>query len=149
MDYQLNMFEAMGLPDIEEKKSDSPYSEKTGALIYEPNGICPPHILELFNDQKYRRLMRNIERSSVSEQEKDFLRYAACRHIVFNYSKIADYYAHADAQMQQLMEESALVIIDFNKAIANGYVNLSKGIRNIQMKTGVWASSSPSKSDSE
>jgi hypothetical protein len=50
------------------------------------------------------------------------------RHIVFDYQKIADYYAHASKEIQELMEKSALVIIDFNKAIQNGYVKLSHEI---------------------
>jgi hypothetical protein len=44
---------------------------------------------------------------------------------VFNYSLIADYYAHATPEMQDLMEQSALVILDIDDAIANGYVKLS------------------------
>ena len=64
---------------------------------------------------------------------------AASRHIVFNYSKIADYYAHASSEMQRLMEQSALVIIDIDDAIANGYVKLSKDIQELLDKTGVKA----------
>lgn len=45
---------------------------------------------------------------------------------MFNYSKIADYYASASPEMQELMEDSALVIIDFDDAIAKGYVKLNK-----------------------
>ena len=56
---------------------------------------------------------------------------AASRHIVFNYAKIADYYAHADKEMQELMEQSALVILDIDDAIANGYVKLSKDIEKL------------------
>ncbi|EEP88958.1 transcriptional regulator, partial [Yersinia kristensenii ATCC 33638] len=37
---------------------------------------------------------------------------AAERHTIFNFSKIADYYAHAPADIQALFEQSALVIID-------------------------------------
>ena len=48
---------------------------------------------------------------------------AATRHIVFNYSKIADYYTSASKEMQHLIERSALVIIDFEKAIQYGYVS--------------------------
>ena len=59
--------------------------------------------------------------------------------MVFNYSKIADYYAHSNKEMQQIMEQLALVIIDFNKAIEYGFVKLQKDIqneynRNIQTK---------------
>ena len=42
----------------------------------------------------------------------------------------ADYYAHASKEMQELMEDSALVIIDFGKAIEKGYIRLSDEIRN-------------------
>ena len=66
-----------------------------------------------------------------SDEEKKFLRFAASRHIVFTYSKIADYYAHASAEMQSLMEESALVIIDMDDAIANGYVVLSEKMQQL------------------
>lgn len=39
--------------------------------------------------------------------------------------------AAASPAMQGLMEDSALVIIDFDRAIANGYVNLSKTVEAI------------------
>ena len=61
---------------------------------------------------------------------RQFLRQAAARHTVFDYAKIADYYAHASKEMQELMEDSALVIIDFGKAIEKGYIRLSDEIRN-------------------
>ena len=59
---------------------------------------------------------------------EEFLIQAAHRHNIFTYSKIAEYYAHASREIQSLMEKSALIIIDFNKAIENGFVNLSKGM---------------------
>jgi hypothetical protein len=73
--------------------------------------------------------MKEIDKSNLSYEEKNFLIDAAKRHTVFNYEKIADYYAHASKEMQQLMERSALVIIDFEKAIEYGYVKLSDDIR--------------------
>ena len=80
---------------------------------------------------KYKELKARINQSNVSEIEKKFLLCAAKRHVVFNYSKIADYYASASPEMQKLMEDSALVIIDFNDAIAKGYVKLNKRIADI------------------
>jgi hypothetical protein len=56
------------------------------------------------------------------------------RHNVFNYEKIADYYSHASPEMQALMERSALVIIDFEKAIELGYVRLCDEIRQQYME---------------
>jgi hypothetical protein len=50
--------------------------------------------------------------------------------IVFNFSKIADYYAHSSSEMQELMEQSALVIVDFDKAIEYGYVALNNQLSN-------------------
>ena len=39
--------------------------------------------------------------------------------------------------MQELMEDSALVIIDFEKAIENGYVKLTKDIAESYKKNGI------------
>ncbi len=47
------------------------------------------------------------------------------------YKNIAEYYAHAPAEIQELMEESALVIIDYNNAIRNGYVQLSEDLKSL------------------
>lgn len=58
--------------------------------------------------------------------EKRFLTQAAYRHLKFNYKKIADFYCEASPECQALIEKSALVIIDFNDAIKNGYVKFSK-----------------------
>lgn len=120
---QINLFGAEFKDNTETK-----YSSKIEAPIYEPKN-AKPHILELCDKSKTHRLMREIEASSLSFEEKNFLIDAARRHSVFNYEKIADYYAHASPEMQQLMERSALVIIDFEKAIQLGYVKLCDEIR--------------------
>ena len=90
----------------------------------------------LFNSPIAKNVITNINESNVSQEEKEFLKLAATRHIVFTYSKIADYYAHASKEMQGLMEQSALVIIDLDDAIANGYIKYSKAIEDIMRKTG-------------
>jgi hypothetical protein len=122
----------------EEIKIDERYTHKVKAPLYQPQASCP-HILELVNTEKTKRLIRQIESSNISDFEKKFLIEAAHRHSIFNYSKIADYYCHASKEMQELMEKSALVIIDFDKAIENGYVRLSENIRKIQEASGRWA----------
>lgn len=122
-----------GLKAAEEE--DTTYTSKVTIPQYVPRGICPS-IYEIFDDRKYRKLMSEIDDSNVTEDEKEFLRLAATRHIVFNYSRIADYYANASKEMQELMEKSALVIIDINDAIANGYAKLSKNVENIIRTTG-------------
>ena len=77
---------------------------------------------------RLENVINEIEKAQISEEEKAFLRMAAQRHNVFSYSKIAEYYAHANEEMQGLMEKSALVIIDFDKAVENGYTRLSQKV---------------------
>lgn len=121
---QIDMFGGEYAPNKENQK----YSTNVQSPIYEPKNKCP-HLIELCDKSKTHRLMKEIEVSSVSYEEKMFLMDAARRHSVFNYEKIADYYAHATPEMQRLMERSALVIIDFEKAIEYGYVKLCDEIR--------------------
>lgn len=123
----------------DDTNSNNTYSKKVTPPQYLPSAVAPD-ITDLCMTTKYGELKRNILASNVSDEEKDFLLKAATRHIVFNYAKIADYYAHATPEMQRLMEQSALVIIDFNDAIANGYVNFSTLIKDISNASGVMAS---------
>jgi len=112
-----------------EVKLDDKYTSKIKAPIYEPKNK-KPHPLELFDNSKTKRLIQEIENSNIEDLEKRFLIEAAKRHTVFNYSKIADYYAHSSKEMQDLIEHSALVIIDFEKAIQYGYIKLNDEITN-------------------
>jgi hypothetical protein len=49
----------------------------------------------------------------------------------FNYKNVAEYYAHSEKEVQELMEDSALVIIDYNKAIELGFVKLFETFENL------------------
>ena len=118
-----------------ELEEDNLYTKKLQIPQYVPSNK-KPCVESLADYTKYSKLLANINKSDVSEEEKKFLRFAASRHIVFNYSKIADYYAHANKEMQELMEQSALVILDIDDAIANGYVKLSKDIEKILEESG-------------
>lgn len=114
-------FEIDGI--VDEDPQGEKYTSKVTIPQYEPSKYCPS-ISEMMDTTKYEELIREINQSSLSDDDKRFLRLAAARHIVFNYSKIADYYAHANKELQQLMENSALVIIDINSALANGFAKL-------------------------
>jgi len=109
-------------------KIESKYSSKITTPIYEPKQKVSPKLFELCDKRKTCKLIRQINQSNISDNEKEFLISAAQRHLVFNYDKIAEYYCHASKEMQELMESSALVIIDFHKAIEGGYIKLSKEI---------------------
>lgn len=111
-----------------ERAIDDKYTSKVLIPQYLPSQV-KPKLYELCDLSKYKELLTNISLSDLDNDEKEFLRLAATRHIVFNYAKIADYYAHAEPKTQRLMEQSALVILDIDDAIANGYVKLSKNIK--------------------
>jgi hypothetical protein len=111
----------------EEAGEANPYTAKVEAPIYKPTGERP-ELMELADQKKFEELLKQIETSKISEQEKEFLRTAARRHIVFHYQKVAEYYAHADKEMQELMEASALVVIDFKKSIELGFTKLTESI---------------------
>lgn len=102
-----------------------PYTSKIKAPTYEVKGD-KPETVDLLDQTKTSELVAKIMAADISKKDKDFLLFAANRHLVFNYERIADFYAHSDKNVQELMEDSALVIIDFDKAIENGYVKLSQ-----------------------
>ena len=113
--------------NTEEKKYLNPYSKKFNIPQYNITGECPT-LFDCLNENFANELVQEIKKSSVSEEEKEFLIKATKRHYKFNYRNIAEYYAHASKEMQELMERSALVIIDYDDAIKNGYVRLSTDI---------------------
>lgn len=125
----------MALFEVERKtdamKGSLKYSRNVSIPQYAPKDV-KPDLMSLCDTHKYVSLLNKINASSVPDDIKNFLRLSASRHIVFNYELIADYYAHADSETQKLMEDSALVIIDINDAIANGYVKLSQRLKEIR-----------------
>lgn len=107
------------------------YTKKVDVPQYEPTGEDVA-LWECYDNNKALQLIDEInDMGGLSDQQKEFLRLAAFRHVVFNYRKIAEYYAKADKEMQELMEKSALVIIDYENAVANGYVKLSERLKEL------------------
>lgn len=132
---ELEDLELLGIDDIEALEvgedsiggEDNLYTGKVESPIYEPQGENPA-LGELCDTSKTDELIKGIYKSNVPDTVQDFLRIAAYRHAVFDYEKIAEYYARADKETQTLIEDSALVIIDFKKAIEEGYVRMSANI---------------------
>ncbi len=140
VDYDLNDFgfdkldlSTEAVDPVGEQATLSEYSKKLDTPIYTPKGKKPT-IDQLSNERRAAELIKKIKASKISEVEKVFLIKAASRHIVFDYHMIAEYYCHASKEAKGLMEESALVIIDFKKAVEKGYVVLSQEIRDIYQK---------------
>ena len=121
--------------NVELPEEENPHSQKKHIPQYEPTGDFVD-IMDLIDDEKTNELIKEIKESNVSEDQKNFLIKAAYRHLKFNYSKIADYYSNASEEMQILMEKSALVIIDIDDAIANGYVKLTKVVQDLIAEGG-------------
>lgn len=108
--------------------SANPYTGKVNIPQYEPTGE-KTSLSELVETMKTDSLIDEIEESGLSDDEKVFLKLAAQRHLAFNYKKVAEYYAQASPKMQELMEKSALVIIDYKNAIANGFTRLNSDVK--------------------
>jgi hypothetical protein len=110
-----------------QEESEEKYTRKVETPIYQITGEKPA-IKELYDNSKQKELEKKILASNIPEDEKEFLIQASMRHVVFNYKKIAEFYAHAGKETQELMEDSALIIIDFEKAIEKGFVRLTKDL---------------------
>lgn len=109
----------------EDDNSENNYERKIVAPIYEPQDgeISLP---ECYDTTKVDKLVSAVNSAKITDEVKQFLIVAAYRHTKFNYEKVADFYAQAPKEVQQLMEDSALVIVDFDKAIEDGFVKISK-----------------------
>jgi ParB-like chromosome segregation protein Spo0J len=108
---------------IDDEVEDDTYTRKVDSPIYEITGENPK-VEDLCDTTRADELKADIESADIPEDVRKFLEYAAMRHVVFNYASIAEFYAHADRDVQRLMEDSALVIIDYDRAIELGYVRL-------------------------
>jgi hypothetical protein len=124
---------ALGADTFLDNQPDEAFTRKIVAPIYEPQGP-KPSVSDLFDSEKTERMLQDIEQSNLPEEIKSFLKCAAYRHTVFDFQQIAEYYAHSDKNTQRLFEDSALVIVDFNKALESGYVTLSQKLRDSYLK---------------
>ena len=123
----------MELPDFavddtpiepEENKDETQYLRNIEIPTYQITG-AEPTIAECVDVSTVKKLIKQIDESNVSEEQKEMLRICAYRHAVIHFDNIAEYYAHQDKEMQNLMEENALVIIDFDRAIEKGFVDMT------------------------
>ena len=119
--------EDLDTEDIE----DDTYTTKVDVPQYTPTGANVT-LEACYNPTKYEALLKEINSSDLTEDIKVFLRIAATRHIEFSYKNIAEFYAgKANAEAQKLFEKMALVIIDYDDALKNGYVKITKELEKI------------------
>jgi len=117
------------LTDEEIEAEKSKYTRKIELPIYEPVNVCP-QIKDLCDTTKRDELIKEINDSTELDYElKQFLLTAAERHTVFNFAKIADFYSHIPVKFKKFFENSALVIIDYDSAIRNGFISFDKEVQ--------------------
>jgi len=111
---------------VEEK---SKYTRKMYTPIYEPTGT-KPLLSDLYDTTKKDELVKDIEDDDeLPSDMKDFLLSAAERHVAFDFAKIAEYYSHLPIKYKSHFENSGLVIIDYDKAVRNGFIAFDKEVQ--------------------
>lgn len=110
---------------------DSTYTQKVELPIYTPDTTKETTEEQLVDKEQFDKLISEINDAKIPEEARKFLILSAYRHLRFDYTAIADYYAKADKTVQDLMERSGLVIIDYNKALEYGFVEFSDSLKEI------------------
>jgi hypothetical protein len=113
--------------DLNEEDDDK-YTRKVESPVYEIKGE-KPLLNQIYDTEKTDNLIREIDHHDLPADVKAFLKAAAFRHTKFIYKNIAEFYAHASPVVQKLMEDSALVIIDYDKAVELGFVKLTTAMQ--------------------
>lgn len=107
------------------------YTKSVVAPTYEPKAEVAPDTGELFDSTVTQNLVDAILAEDLPDDVQQFLILAANRHTKFRFDRIAEFYAHAAPAVQRLMEDSALVIVDFDSAIKNGFVRLTERVEGL------------------
>jgi len=126
----LSGFTAQEVDELMDRTTVNPYTKKIDTPIYTPKG-AEPQLSELVDTAHTERLIQQIDASTAPEPIKAFLRCAAQRHNRFDYEQIAEYYCHQSPEVQRLIEDSALVVIDMDRAIELGYVQLNENLKQL------------------
>lgn len=119
--------------DVPFDPNDPLYTRKMDPIQYHPTMDRPPSPADMVNRSKAEELVAQITATEgLPPEVSDFLIAGAQRHLVFNYANVAEFYAHADPEVQALMEASALVIVDYEDAILHGYVRITSRLRELR-----------------
>lgn len=115
---------------VQKDKEESKYTRKLDSPVYKPVGKKPP-LSKMYDRTKTEELQRSIRKAGLPKDITGYLMAAAERCTKFNFAYAAEYYAHANKKVQSLMEDCALVIVDYDKAIEHGYFKLVEEIKDI------------------
>ena len=123
-DFKIKTLEEMGV-NIGGKKIDTEkidlYNLKNAEITYQPNDTrWKVDDLYKFNDE----LLEKIEKVK-DEELKKMLKVRLCWLAEFRYDRIADYYCNqASKEEQEIFEKLALVLLDKDQMIQNGFSEL-------------------------
>lgn len=118
-------------PNEEEKPKNEKYVQDITIPQYEPQSSTPPPPNECVNTEKLDKLIQEINSTEMPDDMRRFLTIAAYRHAVIDFRNAAELYAHQPAEIQELMENNALVIIDPNNAIREGFMRLGSNLHDL------------------
>jgi hypothetical protein len=100
---------------------DDDYSQKIGEVVYEPKNTNHKAEDLFLRDDRFDNEISLIKNESIRELFKARVSFFYS----FHYSKIADYYAYqATDEEKALFEKLALVLLDKNQLIENGFSDL-------------------------
>lgn len=102
------------------------YSNKIKLPIFDPTGKQVT-LDECVNVDQFIKYMDEIDKykseNKINEQQYKFLKLAASRFIVFNFENIAEYFCQTNSDMQKIMQDLALVLIDYDNALKASVVD--------------------------
>lgn len=125
--WDVNMLKDWGMDLPSHKFLDDVYSEKIGKVTYEPKATSHKPS-ELFDECiKFDDEIKEIKNKDI----RKLLKIRQCFFSQFNFSKIADYYAYqADEDEKRIFEKMALILLDKDQLIENGFFDLVDNLTN-------------------
>lgn len=126
-EWDKDLLQEWGVP-IDWSKQDElyqEYSDNMGEVIYEPKDTkhSPEDLFQA--EHKFDVDINNLKNEGI----KELLKARVAIFGKFDFAKIADYYAYqATPEEQKIFEKLALVLLDRDKLIENGFSNLIKKI---------------------
>jgi len=126
--YSIDLGEQTSLQGLmDDDGLDDDYSQKLGEVVYEPKETNHK-VSDIF--QKENKFDKEIE-SLENEEIKEMLRHRVAYFSNFDFPKIADYYAYqATPEEQRIMEKLALVLLDKDQLIENGFSKIISELEN-------------------
>lgn len=116
-------------------KKVADYSRKIESPIYQPTGMKIEDARSLYDDSEVKEIEQLIKDTELPDDVREMLMKSAQRFRRFDFGRVAEYYSQCkDEATRRLMERTAMVIVDFGRAIEHGFVELCEEIRDEYLK---------------